>query len=57
MLRFLLSSLLNPYKVKDIITTLSNLFFMHLIATNYPVIIDLAFKTSEKVPSPILTKI
>ena len=29
-------------------------FFIHLMATNLEVLIDWAFKTSEKVPSPFL---
>ena len=30
----------------------SKWFFMHLIATYFPVLIDWAFRTSENVPSP-----
>lgn len=33
---------------------LSKWFFMHLMATNLPVFMDWAFKTSENVPSPFL---
>lgn len=32
----------------------SKWFFMHLMATNLPVLMDWAFSTSEKVPSPFL---